>query len=95
MGISNGYADNLTLDRIDVNGNYEPSNCRWIGIPEQENNRTNNVFITINGITKTRTEWSRINGINPQLACARVRIGWNEIDAVTKPVKHIKRKGEN
>lgn len=37
--IANGYADNLTIDRIDVNGNYEPSNCRWLTIQEQQKNR--------------------------------------------------------
>lgn len=37
--ITNGYADNLTIDRIDVNGNYEPSNCRWITIQEQQKNK--------------------------------------------------------
>lgn len=37
--INNGYADNLTIDRIDVNGNYEPKNCRWITIQEQQKNR--------------------------------------------------------
>lgn len=39
--LSNGYADNLTLDRIDVNGNYEPSNCRWITNAEQQKNKRN------------------------------------------------------
>lgn len=38
--MSNGYADNLTIDRIDVNGNYEPSNCRWITVAEQNRNKT-------------------------------------------------------
>lgn len=90
--MSNGYADNLTIDRIDVNGNYEPSNCRWIGMIDQENNRTNNVLITIGGVTKTRTEWCRINGIRPQTACQRIRYGWNEIDAVTMPVNRKRRK---
>ena len=90
--MSNGYADNLTIDRINVDGNYEPANCRWIGMIDQENNRTNNVLITINGITKTRTEWCRINGIKPQIACQRVFSGWNEIDAVTKPVNKKRRK---
>lgn len=39
--INNGYTDNLTIDRIDVNGNYCPSNCRWITLSEQQTNKTN------------------------------------------------------
>ena len=42
---ANGYADNLTIDRIDVNGNYEPSNCRWVSWKVQENNRSNNRIV--------------------------------------------------
>lgn len=40
--IANGYADDLTIDREDVNGNYEPSNCRWVTLQEQQKNRRNN-----------------------------------------------------
>lgn len=49
-----------TLDRIDFYGNYEPSNCRWITIQEQQNNRKDNKYITYNGETHTMAEWSRI-----------------------------------
>ena len=45
----NGYNENLTIDRIDNNGNYEPSNCRWITKEEQQRNKRNNVFYCIDG----------------------------------------------
>lgn len=57
--IENGYSDNLTIDRIDVNGNYEPSNCRWATIEMQANNKTNNHFITYNNQTLTINQWAR------------------------------------
>ena len=61
--IENGYADNLTIDRIDVNGNYEPENCKWSTNKEQSNNRSTNRYIEYNGQKKTMSEWSDITGI--------------------------------
>lgn len=46
--IKNGYDDSLTIDRIDVNGNYEPLNCKWSNPVEQSNNRTNTIYIVLN-----------------------------------------------
>ena len=64
--IANGYDDSLTIDRIDVDGNYEPSNCRWATWDEQSKNKTTSRKITVNGITKTVAEWSdMIGGYRP------------------------------
>lgn len=62
--LANGYKDNLTLDRIDVDGPYTPNNCRWVDMRMQANNRRNSIYITLNGETHTCSEWSRITGIN-------------------------------
>jgi hypothetical protein len=55
--LENGYADNLTLDRIDVNKGYSPENCRWVSMKEQQNNKRNNRLITYNGKTQTIALW--------------------------------------
>ena len=59
-----GYKSGLTIDRINVNDNYSPSNCRWVTRKEQANNRRNTVYVTIDGITKTLTEWAEFAGLN-------------------------------
>jgi len=73
--LANGYKEELTLDRKDVNGNYEPDNCRWISIQEQENNRRNTIILTINDITDTLSSWSQHTGINKKVLDERYRKG--------------------
>lgn len=73
---ANGYADNLSIDRIDVNGDYEPSNCRWITINEQQTNKRNNVKITYRGKTQCVAEWARELGVSQGNIYARIRLGW-------------------
>lgn len=71
----NGYKEGLTLDRIDVNRNYEPSNCRWVDMKTQNNNRRNNVKIDIDGEVHSIIEWSRISGRSRQAISRRYKKG--------------------
>lgn len=61
--VTHGYSDELSIDRIDPEGNYEPSNCRWADSTIQGSNRTNVAVIECNGEKHTVTEWAKITGI--------------------------------
>lgn len=84
--INNGYQEGLTIDRIDVNGNYEPNNCRWIDNKQQANNKRTNVFLTLNGECHTIMEWSEKLGINAGTLQQRKHLGWSDEDILTRPV---------
>lgn len=62
--ISNGWTDGLSIDRIDNSRGYSPDNCRFVTIRGQSRNRTTNVHITVNGITKLQIEWAEFLGIS-------------------------------
>ncbi len=83
--LANGYRDDLTIDRIDVNGNYEPANCRWTTQKEQNRNTRKNIIVEYAGERRTLKEWSEILGINYQTLHSRVcELGWSIEDALTK-----------
>lgn len=84
-----------SLDRIDNNGNYEASNCKWSTRREQANNMRNNRNLELDGVTKTLAEWARSRGMSEGTLYHRLAHGYSLERALTQPVrKHtIRRKG--
>lgn len=89
--INNGYNEKLTLDRIDVNGNYEPNNCRWVSLKQQFYNRTNNVYYIVNGEKKCLAELCKEYNMPYQTVRRRLRKGKDIITALTTPINIKKR----
>lgn len=81
--LSNGYSDNLTIDRIKNDEGYCPKNCRWVGYKEQANNRRNNRMITAFGETLTLSQWSEKLSINSSTIRGRLARGWDAEKALT------------
>lgn len=85
--LENGYQDNLTIDRIDNNGNYCPENCRWVDYKTQANNKSSNRLITYNGETKTVAQWADKIGMKYNCLIMRLCNGWTVEEAITIPLK--------
>lgn len=86
--INNNYAVGLTLDRIDVNKNYSPDNCRWVTWKVQNNNARFNHLITFKGATKTLTEWCETLDLPRDPIYTRLnKLGWPVERALTTPIK--------
>lgn len=74
-----------TLDRFpNPEGNYEPGNCRWATMAQQNANRSSCILITRDGIARTATEWARELGLNPSTVIERLRRGFSHDDALSQ-----------
>lgn len=80
--MKNNYQEGLSIDRIDVNGNYEPSNCRWITQKQQCNNTRRNVYLTYKGKTQTMKQWAEELNISYGNISKRHYRGWSDIECL-------------
>ena len=71
--MATGYNDNLTIERVDVNGNYEPKNCMWIEACEQSKNRRSNIYIELNGKVNTLKGWCNELGLPYKIVHQRMK----------------------
>lgn len=89
--MKNGYKDGLTIDRIDFNKDYEPNNCRFTTMKEQNNNRRSTNFHTYKGKTQSQMKWAEEYGLSYGTFKTRLELGWDFEKALLTPVKQLKR----
>lgn len=86
--------ESYTVERIDVNGDYSPENCKWIPMSEQANNRTTCVIIEHNGETKNLTEWCAELNLSYKLVHNRItKLHWSFEKAISTPID-VKRRNK-
>jgi len=81
--VGHGYKNNLTIERVNVNGNYEPSNCTWITIDEQKRNTTATKRLFFDGKTMTMRQWAKEIGVDISTLCGRIGKGLSIEEALT------------
>jgi hypothetical protein len=93
--MASGYADTLTIERKDANGNYSPDNCTWIPLAEQSMNTRSQKFVKIDGVTKLQKEWLRHFGISGTKYYEALKAGVSRKDAILMLKDRVKRKSKN
>ena len=88
--ISNGYEEGLSIDRINVNGNYEPSNCRWVGTKEQSRNKRNTIMLEYEGRVISLAEAAELSGIKYATLRHRYYAGLRGEELFRPPQEHKK-----
>ena len=87
--MANGYKDDLTIDRINVNGNYEPSNCRWATKLQQQRNTTRLRKITYKNETHCISEWADILGLEYNTLYYRFRRNNYSEDVLKRVIENV------
>lgn len=83
--INNGFKEGLEIDRIDVNKDYKPSNCRWVTRETQANNKRNTIYLTYNNEVKNLKQWSEDVGIPVRVLRSRYKEKWDTEKILTTP----------
>ena len=89
--MANGYKDGLTIDRIDNDKGYEPSNCRWVTMKQQSRNTSRNLYFTIDGVRKSFSEWCEEYNVPSRAIYQRLKRGWEIEEALEIPLRITKR----
>lgn len=92
--MSEGFFPELTLDRVDHNGDYTPENCRWADREVQANNTRANVLVEFRGEKDTLTRWARRMGLPEKaVACRYYNYGWDIERTLTQPLRVVSKRG--
>lgn len=93
--MENGYSDELSIDRIDVNAGYSPENCRWADAVTQARNKRSNRDLIFQGKKQSVAAWADETGISAETIYRRLDCGWPVERALTEPVHAEKCKNSN